>query len=117
MDSIFQNVELINAYTPYITHQLMDLMMRNGILQSVLCLIGLHGPSSCLGQLNWKNRKHVHHNNTLHLGKIITTGDDLNYFANSLSNEKNFVKNLDTILIPRTVGSANHKKVREVSIQ
>jgi len=91
----------------------MDLMMRNGIIQSVLCLIGLHGPASCLGQLNWKNRKHVHHNATLHLGKIITTGDDLSYFANSLSNEKNFVKNLDTILIPRTVGSPNHKKVRE----
>lgn len=87
--------------------------MRNGVIQSVLCLIGIHGPASCLGQLNWKNRKHVHHKNTLELGKTITTGDDLTYFAASLSNEKNFVKHLDTILIPRTVGSANHKKVGE----
>jgi len=91
----------------------MDLIMRNGILQSVLCLIGIHGPASCLGQLNWKNRKHVHHNSTQHLGKIITTGQDLEYFANSLSNERNFVKSLDTILIPRIVGSEGHKKVRE----
>ena len=58
--------------------------------------------------------QHVHHKNTLELGKTITTGDDLTYFAASLSNEKNFVKHLDTILIPRTVGSANHKKVGEV---
>ena len=114
----------------------MELIMRNGIIQSVLCLIGIHGPASCLGQLNWKNRKvgettgtgtnhiiwhfiiflfqHVHHNSTQKLGKIITTGQDLEYFAISLSNERNFVKSLDTILIPRTVGSEGHRKVREV---
>jgi len=91
----------------------MELIMRNGIIQSVLCLIGIHGPASCLGQLNWKNRKHVHHNSTQRLGKIITTGQDLEYFATSLSNERNFVKSLDTILIPRTVGSEGHRKVRE----
>lgn len=91
----------------------MDLMMRNGVIQSVLCLIGINGPASCLGQLNWKNRKNVHHSNTLELGRMITTTDDLSYFATGLSNERNFVKNLDTILIPRTVGSTGHKKVRE----
>jgi len=87
--------------------------MRNGILQSVLCLIGINGPASCLGELNWKNRKNVHHSNTIKLGKTITTTRDLDYFATSLSNERNFVKNLDAILIPRTVGSPGHKKVRE----
>jgi len=92
----------------------MEFLMRNsGILQSVLCLIGIQGPASCLGQINWKNRKNLHHSQTMQLGKTITTTDDLNYFATSLSNERNFVKNLDTILIPRTVGSTNHKKVRE----
>jgi len=87
--------------------------MRGGILHSVLCLIGINGPSSCLGQLNWKNRKHVHHKSTIDFGKTIVTGDDLNYYTNSLSNEKNFIKHLDTILIPRTVGSTNHRLVRE----
>lgn len=91
----------------------MDLMMRNGVIQSVLCLIGINGPASCLGQLNWKNRKNVHHSNTMELGRMITTTDDLSYFAAGLSNERNFVKNLDTILIPRTVGSPGHKTVRE----
>jgi len=92
----------------------MDSLMRNsGILHSILCLIGVQGPASCMGQLNWKNRKNVHHSQTMQLGKTITTTEDLNYFAANLANEKNFVKNLDTILIPRTVGSPNHKKVRE----
>jgi len=91
----------------------MDLVMKNGIIQSVLCLVGISGPAACMGQLTWKNRKNVHHSQTLELGMTITTTDDLNYFANGLSNERNFVKHLDTILVPRTVGSANHKKVRE----
>ena len=54
-----------------------------------------------------------HHNDTLQGEKRITTEDDLNYYANTLSDEDNFVANLDTILIPRTVGSANREKVRE----
>ena len=44
------------------------------------------------------------------------TTEDLDYFANNLANERNFVKNLDTILIPRTVGSEGSRKVREVSV-
>ena len=42
------------------------------------------------------------------------TTEDLDYFANSLGNERNFVRNLDKILIPRTVGSEGSRKVREV---
>ena len=47
-------------------------------------------------------------------GKTIVTTEDLDYFANSLANERNFVRNLDKILIPRTVGSEGSRKVREV---
>ena len=42
------------------------------------------------------------------------TTEDLDYFANSLGNERHFVRNLDKILIPRTVGSEGSRKVREV---
>ena len=42
------------------------------------------------------------------------TTEDLDYFANTLGNERNFVRNLDKILIPRTVGSEGSRKVREV---
>eukprot|EP00092_Neocalanus_flemingeri_P006188 GFUD01006660.1.p1 GENE.GFUD01006660.1~~GFUD01006660.1.p1 ORF type:complete len:350 (-),score=54.64 GFUD01006660.1:163-1212(-) len=86
-----------------------------GIIQSLLCLTGIFGQEGNLGigELNWKNRKNVHHRETLKLGKTITTAYDLFYFTEILSNESNFVTNLDTILIPRTVGSANHSRVRE----
>ena len=47
-------------------------------------------------------------------GKTIVTTEDLDYFANKLANERHFVRNLDTILIPRTVGSEGSRKVREV---
>ena len=57
--------------------------------------------------------QNVHHTVTAK-GKTIVTTEDLNYFANNLANERNFVKNLDTILIPRTVGSEGSRKVREV---
>ena len=33
----------------------MDLMMRNGVLGTVLCLVGLQSSVDC--QLNWKNSK------------------------------------------------------------
>ena len=109
----------------------MDLMMRNGVLGTALCLIGLQSAVEC--QLNWKNSKvrwnsawqktkqnkqyfliqNVHHDVTAK-GKTIVTTEDLDYFANSLANERNFVRNLDKILIPRTVGSEGSRKVREV---
>ena len=31
--------------------------MRNGILQSVMCLVGIQGPAACNGEINWKNAK------------------------------------------------------------
>jgi len=86
--------------------------MRNGILQSVMCLVGIQGPAACNGEINWKNAKNVHHLNTQKLGKSITLGQDLEYFASRLANERNFVKHLDTILIPRTVGSEGSRLVR-----
>lgn len=88
----------------------MDLMMRNGVLGTVLCLVGLQSSVDC--QLNWKNSKNVHHTATAKGNTIVTT-EDLDYFANNLANERNFVRNLDTILIPRTVGSEGSRKVRE----
>jgi len=88
----------------------MDLMVRNGVLGTVMCLVGLQSSVDC--QLNWKNSKNVHHSVT-EKGKRIVTTEDLDYFANNLANERNFVKNLDTILIPRTVGSEGSRKVRE----
>ena len=33
----------------------MDLMMRNGVLGTVLCLVGLQSSAEC--QVNWKNSK------------------------------------------------------------
>ena len=48
-----------------------------------------------------------------HKPNQMTSEDDLNFYANTLSDEDNFAANLDAILIPRTVGSANHAKVRE----
>ena len=50
---------------------------------------------------------------TKHKPNQMTSEDDLNFYANTLSDEDNFAANLDAILIPRTVGSANHAKVRE----
>jgi len=64
-----------------------------------------------MGDLNWKNRKNVHFSRTLEQGHTKATTQDLEYFGQQLGNEKNFVRNLDTILIPRPVGSAGHEKV------
>jgi len=84
--------------------------MRNGVLQTVMCLVGLQAPINC--EVNWKNSKNLHHQLTQQLGKTISTTEDLTYFANNLQNEQNFVNNLDTILIPRVPGSEGIKKVR-----
>merc|ERR1712032_1188193 len=89
---------------------LMEMIMRNGLFQTALCLVGISSPVNC--QVNWKNGKNIHHQLTQQQGKTISTTEDLTYFANNLINERNFVKNLDTILIPRTVGSEGSRKVR-----
>ena len=60
-----------------------------------------------------KFSQNVHHAKTA-AGNTIVTTEDLDYFANNLGNERNFVRNLDKILIPRTVGSEGSRKVREV---
>jgi len=90
----------------------MDVIMRTGLLNGVMCLIGLNGPAACMGQETWKNRKHVHLTNTISRGFDVSTSEDLAYFGSQLSDERDFRSQLDTILIPRPVGSANHAKVR-----
>ena len=74
-------------------------------LQLVLCLL-ITTLFSVPG-INWKNKKRTHR------GKTISTSNGLKYFAQRLSNERNFESNLDAILIPRTVGSRNHDRVRQ----
>jgi len=90
--------------------------MKPGILQSMLCLIGLNSPESCIGQLNWKNRKIVHLDSTKRLNKTISAPRDLSYFAHELRNDQHFAQVLDTILVPRPVGSALHRKVKNFII-
>jgi len=93
----------------------MDMIARNGVLQTVMCLVGLQDLINC--QVNWKNSKNLHHQRTQQLGKTISTTEDLTYFAKNLMNERNFVDHLDTILIPRTVGSEGSRKVRNYIVQ
>ena len=66
-------------------------------------------------QLKHEYLQNLHHQRTQQLGKTISTTEDLTYFAKNLMNERNFVDHLDTILIPRTVGSEGSRKVRNVS--
>jgi len=87
--------------------------MRTGIFNSVLCLIGIHSPSLCMAQLNWKNQKNVHHKQTLEQGFRVPSTQDLVYFSQQLSNERNFRDHLNRILIPRPVGSQGHREVRQ----
>lgn len=91
----------------------MDVIMKTGILNSMLCLIGIHSPALCMGELNWKNKKNVHHKETLERGFRISTTEDLRYFAQQLSNENNFRGHLNKVLIPRPVGSKGHREVKE----
>ena len=35
----------------------MEAIMRNGVLQTVMCLVGLQAPINC--EVNWKNSKVV----------------------------------------------------------
>merc|ERR1711915_713347 len=52
---------------------------------------------------SWKDKKRSHQ------GQPVS---DLSAVADGLSDERNFQRNLNAILIPRTVGSRNHEKVR-----
>jgi len=87
--------------------------MRIGVLNSVMCLIGLQTPQICMAQINWKNAKNVHYSNTLQQGRTVSATQDFSYFANELSNEPNFKSHLEKILVPRPVGSVEHQIVRE----
>jgi len=87
--------------------------MRGSIVNAVLCFVGVAGPGDCIDKSTWKNRKYTHLETTRSSNKFITNGLDLQYYAEGLKNDRNFVNNLDKILIPRTVGSANHDKVRQ----
>jgi len=76
------------------------------VLQTTLCVL----VAICqvqVGGKSWKNKKRTHR------AKPISTPKGLKQIANSISDERNFVRNLDAILIPRTVGSRNHDRVRE----
>lgn len=66
-----------------------------------------------MAQLNWKNQKNVHHKQTLEQGFRVSSTQDLVYFSQQLSNERNFRDHLNRILIPRPVGSQGHREVRQ----
>jgi len=86
--------------------------MRSSIIKSVLCLVGINSPLQCLGDqgVNWKNAKNVHHSQSKFLSRSV---EDLDYYTTRMSNEVHFERQLDKILIPRPVGSNNHKFVRQ----
>lgn len=81
------------------------------LLNILICSVSL--ASSCLAQANWKNLKSSHLQATQANNRLIAEPRDLIYFAQDLQNDKNFVANLDKILVARPVGSANHDDVRE----
>merc|ERR1719370_1272943 len=68
------------------------------VLLPFLCIASEH---------SWKEKKHSHN------GSKITAEEDLKQLTEELSDEENFSHNLDTILIPRTVGSKNLSLVRK----
>ena len=82
----------------------MDLSMRT-VLRAALCVL-ITSAWQVDGK-TWKNKKRTH------TGLQISRTKRLKYFANNISDEQNFAHNLDAILIPRTVGSRNHDRVRD----
>merc|ERR1712106_147863 len=80
------------------------LRMREALLVALCLLVatiwGVQGQS-------WKGKKRSHK------GQQITTSKGLKRITEGLSNEQNFKTNLDAILIPRSVGSRNHDRVRQ----
>jgi len=87
--------------------------MKNTLINSLLCFVGLSNPGSCIERSTWKNRKLTHLETTMTNNKFINSNKDLTYFAQDLRSEKNFVRHLDNILIPRVVGTENHTRVRQ----
>ena len=58
-------------------------------------------PSLCGGYETWKNMKSVHYTNTVSKGFLVSTEQDLIYYADWLSDELDFRNHLNKILIPR----------------
>jgi len=86
--------------------------MKNSVIKTLLCFVGFSAPGSCVEKSSWKSRKYNHLEDTRINNKLISTNNDLRYFADKLKNEKNFQKHLEQILIPRAVGTENHEKVK-----
>merc|ERR1719474_733554 len=56
---------------------------------------------------SWKEKKRSHQ------GIPVTSPDVYKQISNDLNDQRDFNRNLDAILIPRTVGSRNHARVRQ----
>merc|ERR1719244_759724 len=56
---------------------------------------------------SWKEKKRTHQ------GIPVTSPDVYKQISNDLNDQRDFNRNLDAILIPRTVGSRNHARVRQ----
>lgn len=76
----------------------------------LLCLCRCCFP--CAGQLNWKNRKNVHLQTTKKSNK-----SSLIYFANEIRDDQHFDQMLEVILVPRPIGSALHRKVKNFIVK
>ena len=86
--------------------------MKGGVIKEVVVMKSLYSniflPSLCIAKYpSWKLKKHFYN------GSKITAVKDLKQLTEELSDEENFSHNLDTILIPRTVGSKNLTLVRK----
>merc|ERR1712013_164020 len=56
---------------------------------------------------SWKEKKRTHQ------GLPVTSPDIFRQISNDLSDQQDFNRNLDAILIPRTVGSRSHARVKQ----
>lgn len=93
----------------------MDSILKTTAVQSLLCLIGINNPLQCMVQgqgVNWKTDKARHFDVTKNKNGLLRTTVDFKYWANDLANDRHFADQLEAILIPRTVGSEGHRKVR-----
>lgn len=82
-------------------------------IQSLLCMVLKFQCNAQTGD-NWKTAKQGHYKATEASRSIFAKStQDYGYWANDLLNDRHFVKQLDTILIPRVVGTANHTFVRK----
>merc|ERR1712123_36884 len=97
----YSNLPGLSRHCPVVEESFV--MVRHS--QAALCVLVA---AFCLtkGQ-SWKEKKSTHQ------GKPITGTEDLREIAENISDERDFNRNLDAILIPRSVGSRNHDRVRQ----